>query len=195
MTNETTNPTDTHREVRHRRIAAGDARTALIRRHYGAPVEDVWDACTSPERLRRWLSPVSGDLRAGGTFQMEGNAHGEILRCEPPRLLAVTWVYGDRPADEVELRLRPDDGGGTVLELEHASVAAHAPMTIDGRPVDAILGVGIGWEMPLTYSLDLHLRGKMAGPPSGDRATELEAVAARLAEAWTSVIAASAGSH
>jgi uncharacterized protein YndB with AHSA1/START domain len=195
MTNETTFPTETHREVRRRRIAAGDARTALIRRHYDAPVADVWDACTSPERLRRWLSPVSGDLRVGGTFQMEGNAHGEILRCEPPRLLAVTWVYGDRPADEVALRLRPDDdGGGTVLELEHASVVEHAPMTIDGRPVDAILGVGIGWEMPLTYSLDLYLRGKLAPAPTGEAPAELEAVAGRLAQAWASLIEASAGS-
>ena len=195
MTNETTFPTETHREVRRRRIAAGDARTALIRRHYDAPVADVWDACTSPERLRRWLSPVSGDLRAGGTFQMEGNAHGEILRCEPPRLLAVTWVYGDRPADEVELRLGPDEDGGTVLELEHASVAEHAPMTIDGRPVDAILGVGIGWEMPLTYSLDLHLRGTPPAAPTSERAAEFEAVAARLAQAWASLIDASAGSR
>jgi uncharacterized protein YndB with AHSA1/START domain len=195
MTNDTTFPTDTHREVRHRRIAAGDARTALIRRHYAAPVADVWDACTSPERLRRWLSPVSGDLRAGGTFQMEGNAHGEILRCEPPHLLAVTWVYGDRPADEVELRLRPDDDGGTVLELEHASVAEHAPMTIEGRPVDAILGVGIGWEMPLTYSLDLHLRGELGESPPSEPPAGYQAVAARLAEAWSTLIAASTRSR
>ena len=188
MTNDTTSTTQTHREVRHRRIAAGDARTALIRRRYDAPIEDVWDACTNPERLRRWLSPVSGDLRVGGTFQMEGNAGGEILRCEAPRLLAVTWVYGDRPADEVELRLQPDDGGGTVLELEHATVVEHAPMTIEGRPVDAILGVGIGWEMPLTYSLAVHLRGKPAQMPAGESP---EAVAGRLAETWAALIEAS----
>jgi uncharacterized protein YndB with AHSA1/START domain len=188
MTRETTSPTETHREVRRRRIAAGDARTALIRRHYDAPIEDVWDACTNPERLRRWLSPVTGDLRVGGAFQMEGNAGGEILRCERPQLLTVTWVYGDRPADEVELRLRPGDGGGTVLELEHASVVEHAPMTIDGRPVDAILGVGIGWEMPLTYSLDRYLRGGLKEAPTGEPPAEYEAVAARLAEAWMALI-------
>jgi uncharacterized protein YndB with AHSA1/START domain len=189
MSNDTTFPTDIHREVRHRRIAAGDARTALIRRNYDAPIEDVWDACTNPERLRRWLSPVSGDLRAGGTFQMEGNAGGEILRCERPTLLTVTWVYGDRPPDEVELRLRPGEGGGTVLELEHASVAEHAPMTFDGRPVDAILGVGIGWEMPLTYSLDLHLRGRPAGTTSVPT-EEQQAVAMRLAQVWSDLVEA-----
>jgi hypothetical protein len=30
--------------------------------------------------------PISGELRVGGSFQLEGNAGGEILTCEPPRL-------------------------------------------------------------------------------------------------------------
>jgi uncharacterized protein YndB with AHSA1/START domain len=75
---------ETHRKVRRKTIAAGDARTALIRRRYHAPIDDVWDACTSPDRINRWLMPVTGDLRVGGTFSLEGNASGEILRCEPP---------------------------------------------------------------------------------------------------------------
>lgn len=113
----------TDREIGRRRIAAGEARCAVLRRRYQAEIED---------------------------------AHGEILRCEPPRLLAVTWVYGDRPADEVALRLSPHADGGTVLELEHASVCDTAP---DGVS-DAVLGVGVGWE-PALYALDLHLRGEL----------------------------------
>jgi hypothetical protein len=35
---------DTHREVGSRRIAAGGARTVLIRRDYDATIDDVWDA-------------------------------------------------------------------------------------------------------------------------------------------------------
>lgn len=190
MTRETKSQAEVHREVRRRRIAAGDARTALIRRRYDAPIEDVWDACTSPERLRRWLSPVSGDLREGGSFQMEGNAGGEILRCERPRLLTITWVYGDRQADEVELRLSPDGTDGTVLELEHATVEQHAPMLVEGRPVDAVLGVGIGWEMPLTYSLELHLGGRVPDPASGPTAAEQEAIFMRLAQVWSALVEA-----
>ena len=41
-----------------------------------------------------------------------GYAGGEILRCEPPRLLRVTWVMGEGPASEVEVRLAPGDGVG-----------------------------------------------------------------------------------
>jgi hypothetical protein len=46
----------------------------VLRRTYDAPIEDVWDACSDPDRLKRWFSPVSGDLRLGGRFQIEGNA-------------------------------------------------------------------------------------------------------------------------
>ena len=110
-----------NRSVGRRSIATGDGPSVVLRRSYDAPIEDVWDACSDPDRLKRWFLPVSGDLRLGGRFQIEGNAGGEILRCEPPRLLAVSWVYADNPADEVELRLAPGPGGATVLELEHVS--------------------------------------------------------------------------
>ena len=32
-------------------------------------------------------SPISGDLRLGGRYQLQGNAGGEILVCEPPQHL------------------------------------------------------------------------------------------------------------
>ena len=36
-------------------------------------IEDVGDACTSPERLARWLSPVTGDHHLPGQFA--GRSH------------------------------------------------------------------------------------------------------------------------
>jgi uncharacterized protein YndB with AHSA1/START domain len=179
----------TDREIGRRRIAAGEARCAVLQRRYQAEIEDVWDACSDPERIRRWLLPVSGDLRAGGSYRLEGNAHGEILRCEPPRLLAVTWVYADRPADEVELRLSPHADGGTLLELEHASVCDTAP---DGVS-DAILGVGVGWE-PALYALDLHLRGELPDTLAADvgagEPPELVELMDRSGRAWTALVVA-----
>jgi len=65
---------DTHRAVGTGAIAAGEGHTVLVRRAYPAPVEDVWDACTSADRIGRWFLPVTGDLRAGGKYQLEGNA-------------------------------------------------------------------------------------------------------------------------
>lgn len=136
----------------------------LVRRGYPVPVEDVWDACTTAERIGRWLAPVTGDLRPGGKFQLEGNAGGEILRCEPPRLLRVTWVMGESPASEVELRLAPGDGAETVLELEHSAVAD--PDSDFWRRYGPG-AVGVGWDLAL-LGLFLHL-GRGTAPP-GDPA-------------------------
>jgi hypothetical protein len=59
----------------------GPAHVVELRRIYGAPVADVWDVCTNPERIPRWFLPISGDLRLGGRFQLEGKAGGEITEC------------------------------------------------------------------------------------------------------------------
>ena len=181
--------TDTFREVGRRRIAAGDARTAILRRTYEAPIEDVWDACTDPARLRRWFLDVSGDLRPGGRFELAGNAGGEIVACEPPRLLALTWVYGDRPVDEVWLRLESAPDGGTSLELEHATVSTEVEW--EGRMLDVIPGVGSGWELPLAWALPAFLRGELPDAPAAEwyePTPEHAAFAERSAKAWAALL-------
>src|SRR5258708_24042622 len=69
---------------------------------------------------RRALLPIIGDLRLGGHYQFEGNAGGTIRRCEPPRLLAVTWEMGGSPS-WLTISLAEDPAGGTRLELEHVA--------------------------------------------------------------------------
>ena len=68
----------TRRTMGRAELPAGDAYTIELRCHYDAHPDDVWDALTSPERLSRWLGPVSGDLRPGGTFALDGR-HGPTL--------------------------------------------------------------------------------------------------------------------
>ena len=43
------------------------------------------------------LKPVTGDLRRGGKFELDGDEHGQILVCDPRRLLTVTWLYSPEP--------------------------------------------------------------------------------------------------
>ncbi len=139
-------------ELHQRDIAAGPARVAVFRRTYSAPVEDVWDACTNPERLRRWYVPVTGDLRLGGTFEQAMMGSGLVMRCDPPRLLHVALGGG---VDEIELHLAPADDGGTSLELEHATtLGSHE---IDGQVFDAIFCMGGGYY-PRLAALDRLLR-------------------------------------
>ena len=190
MTDVTGPSAGTHREVRRRRIAAGEARTALIRRHLEAPIEDIWSACTSPAQLGRWFLPVTGDLRPGGTFAFEGNAHGEIRRCQAPHLLAVTWAYGDRPVDEVDLRLSPAGDGVTALELEHATVTGLVEW--DGQMLDALPDVGAGWETAL-FALETHLRGELpAVPAEFARAPAVQDLAERSGRTWAALVAGEA---
>jgi uncharacterized protein YndB with AHSA1/START domain len=156
-----------HVEGTVRTVTVGDGtdRTMTLRRHYRAGLDDVWQACTDPGRLARWLTPVAGDLRPGGRFQLQGNAGGEILRCEPPRVLTVTWeAPGGQPVTQVEVELWSVEGG-TDLELRH------------GGPVDLAFwaqfgpgAVGVGWDLAL-YALGRVLGGEerpdqSAGPGS-----------------------------
>ena len=130
-------------------LPAGEAYTMELRRRYDAPVDDVWDAITSPERLSRWLKPVTGDLRPGGAFALDGGEHGEVLRCEPPRLLRVSWMFGPGADEwpgtsEVEVRLSPGAAGGTEFELVHAAAV--------GEPMFPTYGPGaggVGWDLHL----------------------------------------------
>ena len=81
---------DRRRPARGRQPAASRparASRSSLRRTYDAPIDDVWDALTTPERIGRWFLPISGDYRLGGRYQFEGNAGGEILACERPNRL------------------------------------------------------------------------------------------------------------
>jgi uncharacterized protein YndB with AHSA1/START domain len=177
------------RVVGDRQVPTGRAHSVLLRRTYDATVEDVWSACTDPERLRRWFLPVSGDLRLGGGYQLEGNAGGTILRCEPPNLLKVTWVLGEpKETDfsEVELRLHPARDGGTLLELEHAAVVD--PGFWDQYGPGA---VGVGWDLTL-LGLALHLAGEVIEDHTAwEVSPEGRRVATQSSEAWGAAYRAS----
>jgi uncharacterized protein YndB with AHSA1/START domain len=141
-----------------RRTVEGDA--VILRRTYDTSIDDLWDAISNGERIARWFLPVSGDLRLGGRYQLEGNAGGEIVACEPPRLLRVTWVIGS-DATEVEARLSTTDADATALELIHSDVTKAQNWAQFGPGA-----VGVGWDLTL-HGLGLHLAtgaGRPADP-------------------------------
>lgn len=145
-------------ELRRRRIDAGEARVAVFTRTYDATVDDVWDACTNPERLRRWYVPVTGDLRPGGRFEQAMMGSGQIVRCEAPAFLKLSLGGG---RDEIELRLAAGaDAASTVLELQHATTFDEHE--IGGRMYDAIFCMGGGYY-PRLAALGLHLCGELPG--------------------------------
>jgi hypothetical protein len=84
----------------------------------------------------------------------------------------VTWEYGDMPPDEVEVRLTSIDEGATLLELEHATTSDTAP---DGS-VDALIGVGVGWELAMDY-LRRYLVGTLPVPEGPARQQDFQPTA------------------
>jgi uncharacterized protein YndB with AHSA1/START domain len=146
------------RQVGTRVLEAGQARTLTISQTYDASVDDVWDACTNPERIPRWFLPISGDLRLGGRYQLEGNASGQIERCDPPKSFAATWEYGGE-VSWIEVRVSADGTGRTRFELEHT---AHVD---DERWAEFGPGaVGVGWDLGL-MGLAIHLSTGQAVDP------------------------------
>ncbi|MCL3862482.1 SRPBCC family protein [Actinotalea sp. K2] len=127
--------------------------SVALTRTYDADLEDVWDALTNAERLPRWFSPVTGDLEPGGSYQIENNAGGDILRCDPPTQLQVTF---GSPDSIVDVRLAHTDGHTTV-ELTHTVALALA-----GSGAGA-LHVGPGWDGAL-----LALGTDLDGTPPDD---------------------------
>jgi uncharacterized protein YndB with AHSA1/START domain len=147
------------RRVGSRTFDAGEARTVVTARTYDAALEDMWDACTNPERIRRWFLPVSGELRAGGRYQLEGNAGGEIEWCDPPQSFAATWGFGGN-VSWIELRLSDVGGGQTRFELEHIAPSDNEHWAQFGPGA-----VGVGWELALP-SLARHLASGVAVDPA-----------------------------
>jgi uncharacterized protein YndB with AHSA1/START domain len=137
------------RKLSSRNVGGASARVILVSRTYTAWPEELWDALTNPERIPLWFLPIRGDLRLGERYQLEGNAGGEILECDPQRSFRITWeMHGH--VSWVGVRLSKDDLAGTRLEIEHA---AHVPDEMWDQFGPG--AVGVGWEQAL-LGLEQH---------------------------------------
>lgn len=146
------------RRIGSRTLEAGEARTSTISQTYNSSIDDVWDACTNPQRIPRWFLPVSGDLKVNGKYQLEGNAGGTIEECDPPHRFTATWEYGG-DVSWIELRLISESAESTRLELDHI---AHVD---DEKWAEYGPGAtGIGWDLAM-LGLTAHLESGAAQDP------------------------------
>lgn len=129
---------------------------------YDTDITDLWQACTTPDRLSRWIGKVSGDLRPGGTIQASWNSSwsgpGRVEACEAPRHILLTLEPGTDDETQVEAWLA-EEGPQTRLVVEER-----------GLPLDKVHFYGSGWQAHLE-----DLRRSFSGEPSvwHDRWTEL----------------------
>jgi uncharacterized protein YndB with AHSA1/START domain len=116
--------------------------TIALEQRFAVPLAELWSACTTPERLAHWFAPVTGDLREGGNYAIEGNASGSITACSPDRFFRLSWEFGGE-ASTVEVEFAPADGG-VRLRLSHA---ADTPREFWERYGAG--ATGVGWDLTL----------------------------------------------
>lgn len=148
------------RTVGTRTIDAGEAHVITISQSYDTDQDDLWDAVTNIERIPRWFLPVSGDLKVGGSYQLEGHAHGKILTCDPPKNFTATWEYGGG-VSWIDVSVS-NDGDGARLVVEHIAQVDDELSHQFGPGA-----VGMGWDSML-LGLALHLAtGESVDPAVG----------------------------
>lgn len=148
------------RTVGGRTLEAGEARVVTISQSYDTDATDLWDAITNIDRIPRWFLPIAGDLRVGGHYELDGNAHGTILTCDPPREFTATWECGD-DVSWIEVRISSEDAHRSRFELHHIShVDDHWEQFGPGA-------VGMGYDGALV-GLTIHLAtGEAVDPTAG----------------------------
>lgn len=147
------------------------AKAVVATATYDTTIEDLWEAVTTAGRIKRWFLPVSGELRLGGRYQLEGNAGGTITACDAPRHFASTWEFGGQTS-WIEVQLVAAQGGQTTLELTHIAIVDDSFWPTYGPGA-----VGVGWDLGL-LGLQRHIES-----PAAERPPEAVAEWATSAEA------------
>lgn len=171
-------------------VLGSPQRSLRFERRLATDLDDAWTLVSNPERVARWFAPVTvgddddtppdtGDAvgRPWRTYWDDGReyATGTIVRCEPPRLLELTWTASDdadaASADSLLRVTLVESADGVLLTLEH-----------EGLGDTDLVQYGAGWH---TY-LDRLGDGSFAVIDWSARYTELEPVYRRLVGAVTS---------
>lgn len=128
--------------------------TLTIQRLLPGPIERIWAYLTESELRRKWLAAGEMGMKPGTSFEFvwrnaelndppsprpEGHSEEhrlvcEIIECEPPRRLAITWGRSDGVTFELEVR-----GQRVLLTITHRRLPDRETM----------LMVGAGWHAHL----------------------------------------------
>ncbi|HWA20301.1 MAG TPA: SRPBCC family protein [Devosia sp.] len=134
------------------------AKAVIATATYDTSLEDLWDAVTTASRIRRWFLPVTGELKLGGHYQLEGNAGGTITACDPPHAFAATWEMGGQTS-WLDVTLKPAGKDKALLELRHTAIVDE-----NFWPTYGPGAVGVGWDLGL-FGLYRHISDPTAERP------------------------------
>lgn len=114
-----------------------------IERTFHAAAEDVFDAWTNPEVMRRWFhagadwetAEAEVDLRVGGRVRVvmrspDGRSSemgGEYKVIDRPHRLVMTWTFADAPANHQLLEVRfTESAAATTVVLINTRISTDA---------------------------------------------------------------------
>lgn len=140
--------------------------TVRFKRLLPGPIDRVWSYLADSEKRRTWLASGDMDLRDGGRYEFrfrhadlshekeaparyrtpdgEHVGRGDVIRCDPPWLLVITWGEDSGSPSEVTFALTPK-GNDVLLTLTHRRLADRADMT----------GTSGGWHAHLAILEDV----------------------------------------
>ena len=145
----------THRDHRHhaRRTARGAVRVEDV---YDTDIDDLWLACTRPERLARWIAQVTVTCGRAATvqavFTSTWSGPARIEACDAPHHLLLTAEPDTDETTQIEAWLTAD-GPRTRLVVEER-----------GLPIDQLHFYGAGWQVHLE-DLGRSLAERRPGAP------------------------------
>jgi len=170
-----------------------DDSTLRIERTYQAPVEQVFDAWTSPEVMRRWWQAERGwatsaaevDLRVGGAVRVvmhdpvkdvEHGGGGRYTEIDRPRRLAFTWLW-DWDTRRTLIEIDFEESGGRHDRPLHAQ----RPVGRGGRarprrrlePDPRPPGTGPGGARLVAVGVGALVVIHLARAPAADRMTNI----------------------
>jgi uncharacterized protein YndB with AHSA1/START domain len=108
-------------------------RALRIERTFDASAEEVFDAWTSPEVMRRWFHVAADwqtpeaevDLRVGGKVRVvmrkpdgsKAEGWGEYTLIDRPQRLVMNWTFDADPSNEQEIELSFTESRGSTTVL------------------------------------------------------------------------------
>lgn len=149
--------------------------TLLFVRMLPGPIERVWAHLTESDKRAKWLAAGETGRQPGDKVEFHFNNEqltphdetipekyresegevsftGEVIACDPPRLLHFSWPDHDGDLTDVEFRLS-QQGNQVKLELRHKRI----------RHPDAFIGTCAGWHVHLDI-MEETLSGTPPGP-------------------------------
>lgn len=103
----------------------------IVERVYHAPINIVWEAITSPDKMKQWYFPMLEEFEPEPGFETRFDVphNGKIFvhiwkvtEVVPKRKISYEWKFGGYPGDSVvSFELFPEDEG-TRIVLTHTGI-------------------------------------------------------------------------